>query len=324
MSAFDIQNFEKAKTLLEQSSSILLTTHERTDGDDLGSVLALAHYLKSVGKKVSIVVTGGVPQALEYMPLANEVTESISKSDSENHFDLLVISGCSVRERVNHEQILNLKIPTLNLDHHPDNQMFGDVNVVDSTKSSVAELTYDFFKYCGWEISYESAVCLLTGIVTDTGIFMHSNTEASTLAAAADLVARGARISTVTKNTYEGKDITSLKAWAKAISNAHFDPQKQMIYSVLTSEDLTVLGNPPMDTFRGLAETLNKVPEAKFAMFLKQDKNVIKGSLRSESYKGIDVQAIAKTLGGGGHKLAAGFTILGTLAKDSRGKWEVV
>lgn len=315
-----MDSFESAKQLFESSNSILLTTHERTDGDDLGTVLALGNFLQSIGKDVSVVVTAGVPKGLQYLPMSEIVTEVLPEKD----FDLLIISGCSVKARVHHEEIEKLNVTTINLDHHPDNQMYGDVNVVDAAKSSVAELTYDFFKFCGWEISYESAVCLLTGIVTDTGIFMHSNTQASTLAAAADLMTRGARVSTVTKNTYESKDIKSLKAWAQALGNAHYDPEKQMIYSIITAEELEALGNPPVTAFEGLVETLNKVPEAKFAMFLKQDKGVIKGSLRSETHKGVDVQAIAKSMGGGGHKLAAGFSILGTLARDTRGKWEVV
>lgn len=320
------QSFPEAKQLLEQASSILLTTHERTDGDDLGSVLALANYLRKIGKTVSIVVSGGVPAQLEYLPMSVEVSEVLPTNENGQvvQYDLLVISGCSVRKRVNHEQILSLDIPTINLDHHPDNQMYGTVNVVDHTKSSVAELTYDFFKFANWEIGHEVAICLLTGIVTDTGIFMHSNTQASTLAAAAELMTKGARVSTVTKHTYEGKDLLSLKAWSKALANAHYDPKQQMIYSIITTEELEALGNPPLSSFEGIVETLNKVPEAKFAMFLKQDEDRIKGSLRSEEYKGVDVQAIAQSLGGGGHKLAAGFTLWGTLARDSRGKWEVV
>ncbi len=316
-----MEEFGIAKQLLEQASSVLLTTHERTDGDDLGSVLALANHLKQEGKQVAVVISGGVPEQLKYLPMSDIVTEQLP---AEVDFDVLVISGCSVPERVNHEQILALEIPIINLDHHPDNTMYGTVNVVESTKSAVAELTYDFFKFSDWKINHEIALCLLTGIVTDTGIFMHSNTQASTLAAASELMEHGARVSTVTKHTYEGKDLTSLKAWAQALENAHYDSKKQMIYSIITADELEALGNPPMSAFEGIVETLNKVPEAKFAMFLKQDNNVIKGSLRSEEHKGVDVQAIAKTLGGGGHKLAAGFSLLGTLARNGEGKWEVV
>lgn len=319
-------SFPQAIQLFEQANTILLTTHERTDGDDLGTALALAHLLKNLGKRVAVVVSGGVPQQLHYLPMSDTVTETLPRDEQGQiwKFDALVISGCSVRERVKHDEILQLQLPTINLDHHPDNKMYGDVNVVDHTKSSVAELTYDLFKFAKWNINHEIALCLLTGIVTDTGIFMHSNTQASTLAAAADLMTKGARVSTVTKHTYEGKDLASLKAWSKALGNAHYDPIKQMIYSIITSEELDALGNPPLSAFEGIVETLNKVPEAKFAMFLKQDDNRIKGSLRSEEHKGVDVQAIAQSLGGGGHKLAAGFTLLGTLARDSRGKWEVV
>lgn len=320
------KSFPEAKQLLEQANTILLTTHERTDGDDLGSALALAHHLKNAGKHVNVVVKGGVPQQLQYLPMSQMVSENLPLNDKGEveKYDTLIISGCSVRERVKHDEILKLKLPTINLDHHPDNKMYGDVNVVDAAKSSVAELTYDLFKFAGWEINHEIALCLLTGIVTDTGIFMHSNTQASTYAAAAELMSKGARISTVTKHTYEGKDLAGLKAWSRALGNAHYDSEKQMIYSIMTSEELDALGNPPLSAFEGIVETLNKVPEAKFAMFLKQDKDVIKGSLRSEEYKGVDVQAIAQSLGGGGHKLAAGFSLLGTLARDSRGKWEVV
>ncbi len=108
------------------------------------------------------------------------------------------------------------------------------------------------------------------------------------------------------------------------MGNAQYDPEKKMIYSIITAAELEELGNPPLSTFEGVVENLNKVPEAKFAMFLKQDNDVIKGSLRSETHKGVDVQAIAKSLGGGGHKLAAGFSIIGKLARDASGRWEVM
>ncbi len=313
--------FAQAKKLLEESNTILLTTHMRTDGDDLGSVLALGNFLSGIGKKVAVVIEGGVPDALKYLPMSDKVLEKLPNEK----FDVLVISGCSSLARVGHAEIMELKIPIINLDHHPDNTNYGTVNVVDSTKSAVAELTYDFFKFCGWEITHDIALCMLTGIITDTGIFMHSNTEASTLAAAAELMEHGARVSTITKHTYQTKDLESLKAWAHALGNAHYDPVKKMIYSVITSDELASLGNPPMSAFEGIAETLNKVPEAKFAMFLKQEKeDLIKGSLRSEEYKGVDVQAIAQSLGGGGHKLAAGFSLYGRLAKDDRGHWKVI
>ena len=92
----------------------------------------------------------------------------------------------------------------------------------------------------------------------------------------------------------------------------------------MTEQDLQSLGNLPNAAFEGFVETLNKVPEAKFAMFLKQDGDIIKGSLRSDPHKGMDVAYIAHALGGGGHTWASGFSVMGKLARDDEGRWKVV
>ena len=313
-------NFEPAKRLIDSSQRILLTTHERTDGDDLGSVLALANHLQKVGKNITLAIKGGVPEQLQYLPLSDWVQDDLSHTN----FDLLIVSGCSNLKRCGLPAILNSRMPILNIDHHPDNTEYGMVNVVQADKSSVAELVYDFFNFCNWAITPGIATCLLTGIFTDTGSFMHSNTQQSTLDTAADLMRKGARTSTVARHTYKGKSVAGLKAWGKALENAYYDPDQKIIYSIITEEELAALGNPPLDYFEGLVETLNKVPEAKFALFLKQDGDVIKGSLRSDPHKGMDVKKIAHQFGGGGHKWASGFSLAGKLVRDAEGKWQVV
>lgn len=313
-------NFPDAKQLIDQSQRILLTTHERTDGDDLGSVLALANHLQKVGKNITLAIKGGVPEQLRYLPLHEWVEEDVDRTD----FDLIVISGCSNIARCGLPVVMESRVPILNIDHHPDNTSYGHLNVVAPDKSSVAELVYDFFIHCNWPITPGIATCLLTGIFTDTGSFMHSNTEARTLDAAADLMRKGARTATVARHTYKGKNIEGLKAWGKALENAYYDPDQKIIYSIITEEELQELGNPPLDYFEGLVETLNKVPEAKFALFLKQDGGVIKGSLRSDPHKGTDVKKIAHLFGGGGHTWASGFSVAGKLVRDEQGKWQVL
>lgn len=313
-------NFDQARNLIQSANHILFTTHERTDGDDLGTVLALAQYCRQMGKTVSIVITGGVPHQLAFLPMSNEVLESLPT----NPADLLIVSGCSTITRIGNERMENLNVPIINFDHHPDNTNFGKVNVVDATKSSVAELMYDFFQYCAWEINFDIARCLLTGIITDTGAFMHSNTKESTLKAASVLMSKGVATSSITKHTQAGKDIQTMRAWGRALMNIHFDRDSGMICSAITEQDMNELGNPPSSAFEGVVETLNKVPEAKYAMLLKQDGDRIKGSLRSEQYKDTDVQSIAKQFGGGGHKLAAGFAIEGKITKEDNGKWQII
>lgn len=313
--------FKKAKDLIINSRTILLTMHERMDGDDGGSVLALAHELKRQKKNVSVAIKKGVPPNLAFLPGSQMVKDDVNPGDK---FDLLITCGCSTLERTGSSTIYNLTSTILNIDHHPDNSLFGNVNLVDPKKSSVAELVFDFFKFCKWPIDKAVATNLLTGIITDTGSFMHSNTQASTLKAAASLMRKGAQVSHIIGQTFKGKTPQILKAWGKALKNSYYDAKHKIIYSIITDEDLSELGSLPQSAFEGLTETLNTMPEAKFAMFLRQDGEVIKGSLRSDPFKNIDVAQIARLFGGGGHKLAAGFSVAGKLSKDEQGKWRVV
>ncbi|MCL5666407.1 MAG: bifunctional oligoribonuclease/PAP phosphatase NrnA [Patescibacteria group bacterium] len=313
------QNFQKAKELIDRSYNILLTMHERMDGDDGGALLAITHHLKSTGKQAVCAIKKGVPPSLSFLPGSKHVREDIG----EEEFDLLVAFGCSDKNRIGNEKITGLDIAAINIDHHPDNTNFGDVNLVDAGKSSVAELVYDFFKFCKWQINKDVATCLLTGIITDTGSFMHSNTKTSTLQAAADLMRQGALANKIIKHTYHSKSPNILKAWGKAMENSYYDAKHKVIFSIMTEDDLKETGKLPQAAFDGFAVTLNSVPEAKFAMFLRQEGNIVKGSLRSESYKNVDVSKIAKLFGGGGHKQAAGFSIPGRLTRDKNGKWKI-
>lgn len=314
------QQFQQATILINEHKRILLTMHERMDGDDGGALLGLGAQLEKMGKLVTYAIKKGVPPSLAFLPGTEKILDDI---DTKN-FDLLITFGCSSKDRCGSMKMMALDVPILNIDHHPDNQKFGHVNVVDHKKSSVAELVYDFFIYNDWPITKDIATCLLTGIITDTGSFMHANTQSSTLKTSADLMRKGAHISKIIKHTYKSKSPSVLKAWGKALENSYYDDKHKIIYSVMTEGDLSKFGELPQAAFEGFVETLNTVPEAKFAMFLKQDGKIIKGSLRSDIFKNIDVAKIAHIFGGGGHKLAAGFSVAGKLMKDDGGKWRVV
>lgn len=314
------KEFQQAKNLIDQSHKILLTMHERMDGDDGGALLAVGSQLEKMGKQVTYAVKKGVPPNLSFLPGSEKVADDIEHQD----FDLLITFGCSSKNRCGSEKMIALDVPILNIDHHPDNSNFGHVNVVDSKKSSVAELMYDFFLFNKWEITKDIATCLLTGIITDTGSFMHSNTQSSTFAAAAALLGKGAQTHKIIKQTFQSKTPQILKAWGKAMENSYYDEKHKIIYSVMTEKDLAEFEKLPQAAFEGFTETLNTMPEAKFAMFLRQDGPIIKGSLRSDTFKNVDVSKIAHVFGGGGHKLAAGFSVAGKLMKDDSGKWKVV
>lgn len=320
-----MSDFHKATTLVNQAKNILLTMHERMDGDDGGSILAMRIVLENIGKKTFCAIKHGVAENLRFLPGCEHIKEDIESSD----FDLLITFGCSDLARTGLDKIQNLKIEKsklniLNVDHHPDNTMFGDINLVDEKKSSVAELVFDWLNFANWTIDKNIATCLLTGIITDTGSFMHANTQSSTLFTAGELMRKGAVAQEISKYTFGGKNLQILRAWSHAIENSHYDEKKQILISIMPQSEMEHFKNLPKAAFEGFVEMLNTVPEAKLAIFLKQEGDIIKGSLRSDIFKNIDVGKIARILGGGGHKLAAGFSLAGKLEKDEQGKWKVV
>jgi phosphoesterase RecJ-like protein len=298
----------------------LLTTHERTDGDDFGSIQALALHLKNLGKQVTIAVKGGLPDYLHFLAPKTQVLAEWPQET----FDVLVTSGCSTAKRIGWDIAGKTPATVINFDHHHDSSPFGTINVIDASKSSVAELMYEFFSYCNWPFSPAIADCLLAGLMSDTGSFLFNNTQASTLKVAAELMTYGTHPGTISRHLFKHKTINHLKAWGRALDNAHLDTTKGMVHSAVTNDDWENLPEANNATFEGFVEVLNKAHEGKFAMFLKQDGQKIKGSLRSEEHKGINVHAIAKSLGGGGHILAAGFAMDGTLKRAEDGSWDVL
>ncbi|MDP4001397.1 MAG: bifunctional oligoribonuclease/PAP phosphatase NrnA [bacterium] len=309
--------FSKAWELINSSQNIFLTTHEGTDGDDLGSLLAMCLGLKDMGKQVTSAVKGGVPKSLSFLP----GTETVDDKIYEKKYDLIITFGCSRISRIGFDSRAFEGVPLINFDHHPDNTEFGTVNVVDPKISSVAELVYLFINQFNLPVTKDVATSLLTGIFTDTGGFKHSNTSASTLEVAAALLRKGARIDRIAYQTMGKKRPSTIKAWSKGLEHTRLDPDKQMVFSVLTEDDLKEIGATDED-LDGFVELINNIPEARFALLLRQDGDTIKGSLRSELHKQVDVSQIAKNFGGGGHKLASGFKIKGRLVKSGNA-WKI-
>jgi bifunctional oligoribonuclease and PAP phosphatase NrnA len=310
--------FIKAWKAISQAKKIFMTTHESTDGDDLGSLLALRDVLQKQGKELHCIIKGGVPHYLKFLPGSNLVTEEFENRP----YDLVITFGCNILDRTGFPELKNLQVTKINFDHHPDNKMTGDINVVDPDAAAVAELIYYFLKSNQEvEIDMDIATCLLTGIFTDTGGFQHSNTSSKVFEVASELMKKGARVDRIANETFGSKRPQTLRAWAKALENTRFDPEKKMVFSVMTEEDLKEVGADDED-MTGFVSILNHIQEAKFALLLRQSGDTVKGSLRSEPHKDTDVNQIAKIFGGGGHKYASGFKIKGRLIRGEKG-WKI-
>lgn len=311
--------FHTLSYILQKANRVLLFAHNRPDSDTTGSVLALKAYLLEIGKRADIACFDPFPEHL--------------KSLSDEHFthpDQLVVSdydvivACDSVERGFQKIVDRFSIQhvIVLIDHHPDIALEADVRIVDATYSSVCEIIYHFFSYAGVRINRKIATFLVLGILGDTGIFQHSNTTAQVMDIASDLIRKGAPVSKIIELAFSNKKISTLHLWGRAIEKAKIDSKSGMIATVVTQKDIEECGASAEDLAQ-IASILNTVPGTRFSLILSErGDGIIKGSLRSEAYKGVDVSELAHRFGGGGHVLASGFEVKGQIV-ETAGGWEI-
>lgn len=315
------REFNEIKSELEKARKILLVAHSRPDGDTIGSVFVLKEYLKNnLEKTAQVVCLDALPKYLENF-LEGEVFANPAEIET-GDFDLLI--GCDavgrsfekiVKEKKNNQKVIVI-------DHHPTielKKIKPDIVVSDEEASSVCEILYDFFDFHRVAINKKMASYLLTGILHDTAAFQHANTTVRVMEIAADLMRKGAPMNKIIQATRKDKKLETLKLWGRAMERAEINEKTGAIMSFITREDMEELGMEE-DSVGRIAELLNTVSGTKFSLVLiEKEKNKVKGSLRSEWYKNVDVSEIAQKFRGGGHRLASGFEIAGKIVKGKKG-----
>lgn len=297
-----------------------MVAHNGPDADTIGSVLALNEYVKKMGKHSDIACSDhvlpyneiGIPFSFKFPDQLDLVSyDAVIACDSvERGFD-------KIKEKLKKEQA------TVLIDHHPDITTKGDVNIIDPAYSSTCEIIYDFFKSIQADITSTMATAIMVGILGDTGNFQHANTTPKVMEIASDLMKKGASFSKIIESFFSNKKFSTLKLWGKAFEKARINPTTGMIATVLTQNDIQECSASSEDIGQ-VASILNTVPGTKFSLILSERADgKIKGSLRSEEYKGVDVSRIAHRFGGGGHKLASGFEVKGKIVETSKG-WKII
>lgn len=305
---------------LKNSKRVLIGAHEHPDGDALGSTLALFYALKDLGKDVVAHVPDQPATFFNFLP---GIKELVTALPDDGNFDTVILLDSTQVYRTHLEDIVSNHSNTIVIDHHAGNTKEGALNLVVPEAAATAQILYELFGTLTIPITKDIATCLLTGIFTDTGSFMHDSVTPDILEIASDLMGRGARLSHIAHETYQKKDLAALRIWGLALSRIIVSPKTQAAVSVVTYKDLQEAG-ATLDDLTGVVNMLNTLPDSKFAMLLVEyEPGKIKGSLRSEPHKGVDVSEIARRLGGGGHKLASGFEVDGALERSSDGKWRI-
>jgi phosphoesterase RecJ-like protein len=299
---------ERAAAEIRARDRFLLTAHEGPDGDALGSLLGMHHLLTQLGKdSVMFLAAKEFPLPIEYRFLPLEEVFHEPPADMADR--TIVFLDCGNIDRMPVGFLSEGGNFTINVDHHHDNTLFGDVNLVEVGASCTAEIVYELAALLGATITPEIAAALYVGLVTDTGKFMYENTNARTHRIAAELIEAGVVVDETYRRLYEHVPIEKLRLVSRALDRIEHHCGGLLVLAYLTAADYAASGAGEEMT-EGTIDHLRSVEGAKVAALIRdrdRGRNARKVSLRS-SGGDVDVSAMARKHGGGGHKRAAGFS----------------
>jgi len=291
--------------IIKSSKKILLLSHMNPDGDTLGSMCAMySMILNKYKKKADMSVVSSIPYNYKFLPNINLAERMFDKSLV---YDLAISLDVAAIDRTLDAQILFEKAKiSVNIDHHKTNPKFGDYQLIEPEASSCGEVLYKYFKKNNWKIDKNSAICLYTAIMTDTGNFKFENTSSDVFRACADLVEAGAEPTYIYKKCYETKTKNFVLFQNYCINKAEFLNDNKIAYTTVYKRDLEKFSAGD-DYTDGIAETLRAIDSTEVSFVAKEvDTKLTKISMRSKS---IDVAMICSKFNGGGHTFAAGCTV---------------
>ena len=290
-----------------------VTSHENPDGDALGSLLATHRGLLELGKDSLMVLAGDAPLPAEYRFL--ELGDVRREWPEDIEARVLLAVDCAQADRIGPAPPTGRAKLVLDVDHHHDNTRFGDVNLVVPDASSTAEVVRDVLAELGVRLTPLIAEALYVGLVTDTGRFQYTNTTPKALRLAAELVEAGADVKRVFRGVYESVQFAKLKLLARVLERAQIFEGGRLVVSYLLRDDFDEVGAEEPYS-EGLIDYLRAVEGAEMAALIRQPPRdegpAARVSLRANADE-LDVSAIARKSGGGGHRQAAGFSSGGTI-----------
>ncbi len=297
---------------LKRARAIVIVAHQNADGDALGSACALFEHLDKIGLKTEIFCLTPLNPRLAFLPHSEKLQTNPEIFANPELDTIIVLDSGDLQYAGIHNFVKDHSAEIINIDHHHTNQKYGHHNLVISTASSTAEVVYHFLRHVQAHISHRMATSLLTGIITDTDNFTNSATSDTAIAAAGDLIRRGGNLNMINDQVVRNKSISLLRLWGDVLNRLNKHVGLDMVYTYITQADLSKHKISETDS-EGIANFLNNLDEGKMALILKEtQEGKIKGSFRTTK-DDVDVSALAKKLGGGGHKKAAGFTTTGTI-----------
>ena len=303
-------SFSEIHEALTKASRILIVSHARPDGDALGSTLAAAMWLQNEGHVITAWNEDGLPEKFSYLPgasLLGKPTEQVE------HFDAVLVLDTASKNRLGETLLARARAPLwVAIDHHVSNEQFTECNWIEPRAPATGQMLAAGFLMQGIPITPEMATNLYVAIATDTGSFQYHKTSAQTFEIVAKLIRAGVNVGKISQEIYASQPRRRFELFKHALVHTQFSADNRIASTSLSRTQAIALGISPEDT-EGIIDTLRSIKEVLVAAFFEElPGGKIRLSLRSKNHS-LDASSFCQYYGGGGHDMAAGASIAGSL-----------
>jgi phosphoesterase RecJ-like protein len=323
-------DFQQAVELINRSSSVLITTHTKGDGDAVGCCVALEETLIALGKKTQILFLSPLPAWYGFLiehkvpVLGQDLSPEKLTAGELGNFDLIIIVDTnSFSQLPKFDNYLKQSdASVLVIDHHKTSDKLGDVEIVDSSAAAASSVVLDLLRFAHWPITPKIAQAIFTGITSDTGWFHFSNTDSRCYRDCAELTDAGAKPSHIYHNIFQSFTPQRFRLMTAMLNTLKLHFNDRVATQYLTQQDFKATGAKYEDT-ENLIDECQRIGSVEVSvLFVELKDGRIRCSLRSRG--AVDVAQIAATFGGGGHTAAAGAYIPGPLENAMQSILELV
>jgi phosphoesterase RecJ-like protein len=308
------RDLAEASQFIRNHDDFLVIAHLHPDGDATGSALAVGHLLNNIGKKYTMVNEGDTPLRFSYLSGYDQII-NLSQTKLNRTFSAVIAVDVADYKRLGDvEDILSESCAILNIDHHPTNTCFGQINVIRSTAASTTEILFDLISTLfPDELDNKIAEALYTGLLTDTGGFRYSNTTQHVLEMAASLLSFGVKPGEIAEHALETISSAHLKLLKHSIQTLSFAYNEKVAFIAVSTQDMKD-SEATKDDVDGLVSYPRNIEGVEVGVLLKEwEEGEVKVSLRSKNE--VDVAVLAQKFGGGGHAKASGYSFKGSLSE---------
>ena len=302
---------------LKNSDHILVASHTNPDGDAIGSLIAMGLCFDGLNKKSTLYNESPIPAVYRFLPAANRVENTVKNGK----YDLAVILDCGDLQRIGKAVSAVRQIPIIvNIDHHVTNTRFGHLQLIDTSACATAEIIYRLIKRMNVSFDKAIATSIYTGILTDTGSFRFSNTNRAAFSICQEMVELGVDPYNIAQHVYGTYSLGRIKLLNLALDSIEISNNGKL--SIMTlSQDMFDETNTQAEDGDGLINYAKRIEDVKVAALIQENRNGKEKSKKNNRFDvslrsdgTVDVASIAASFGGGGHSIAAGFSIETTLS----------